>query len=152
MSGACLILLCFFLPETSSSNIIYRRRVSYRKITGNPNLRCEPELEAEGITNNEVLQMILIHPFTITFTEPIILLLNLSTALVYALLYLWFESFPIVFLGIYHFSLGTQGLAFLGILIGSFITIPPYFWYCHRYIEPQYNGNGEIKPEYRVPT
>ena len=150
LSGACLIFLTLFLPETSSSNILYRRTSRYRKLTGNPNLKCQPELEAEGMTGTEIAQMTLIRPFTLSFTEPIVFLLNLYIALIYALLYLWFESFPIVFIGIYNFSLGTQGLAFLGILIGALVTIPPFFWYYHRYTEPLFNENGELPPEQRL--
>lgn len=150
LSGACFVFLTFFLPETSSSNILFRRTNRYRKLTGNTNLKCQPEIEAEGMTGNEIVQMILIRPFTLSFTEPICFLLNLYIALIYALLYLWFESFPIVFIGIYKFTGGTVGLAFLGILIGAFITIPPFFWYIHKYMEPQFNENGEIKPELRL--
>ena len=50
-------------------------------------------------------------------------LLNLYIALVYGLLYIWFESFPIVFEGIYMFNLGQEGLAFVGILIGVIVTM-----------------------------
>lgn len=46
------------------------------------------------------------------------------------LLYIWFESFPVVFTEIYGFSLGLEGLAFVGILIGAFVVIPPYFLWC----------------------
>ena len=150
LSGSCLVFLTLFLPETSSSNIIYRRTVRYRKVTRCSNLKCQTEIAVEGLTTHAMMQTLLIRPFTIGFTEPIVFLLNLYLALVYALLYLWFESFPIVFLGIYDFSLGTEGLAFLGILIGAILTIPPFFWYLHKYVEPLYNGNGEVKPEYRL--
>lgn len=150
LSGACLVFLFFFLPETSSSNIIYRRTARFRKITGDPNFKCQPEISVEGLTTQAMIRMLLIRPFTIGFTEPIVFLLNLYLALVYALLYLWFESFPIVFVDIYHFTPGTEGLAFLGILIGAVVTIPPFFWYLYKYVEPLYNGNGEVKPEYRL--
>jgi DHA1 family multidrug resistance protein-like MFS transporter len=150
LSSACLAFLIFFLPETSASNLIYRRTVRYRKLTGIANLKCQSELAVEGLTTSAMMQMLLIRPFTIGFTEPIVFLLNLYLALVYALLYLWFESFPIVFVGTYHFTLGTEGLAFLGILIGAIITIPPFFWYLHRYIEPLYTGTSKLKPEYRL--
>lgn len=151
LSSVCLIFLIIFLPETSTSNILYRRTVRYRKLTGNKNLKCQPEIEAEGMTNNEIVQMTFIRPFTLSFTEPIVFILNLYIALIYALIYLWFESFPIVFVGIYGFSLGTLGLAFLGILVAAIVTIPPFFWYAHTYMEPLFNENGEIKPEYRLP-
>ena len=150
LSAFCLVFLFFCLPETSASNIIYRRTVRYRAATGNRHLKCHPELEAEGLTSEEIIQMTLVRPFTMTFTEPICFALNLYIALIYALLYLWFESFPIVFMGIHHFSLGISGLAFLGILIGLVVIIPPYFWWVHRYMEPQFNANDEIKPEARL--
>lgn len=77
LSGACLIFLVFFLPETSASNILYRRTIRYRKATGNTNLKCQPEMEAEGMSGKEIAQMTLIRPFSLTFTEPICFALNL---------------------------------------------------------------------------
>jgi MFS transporter, DHA1 family, multidrug resistance protein len=151
LSSAALIFLTLFLPETSASNILFRRTQRYRKLTGNLTLKCQPEIDAEGMTGSEIVQMTLIRPFTLSFTEPIVFLLNFYIALIYALLYLWFESFPIVFIGIYNFSLGKLGLAFLGILMGAFVTIPPFFWYLYKYQEPLFNEAGEIKPEYRLP-
>ncbi|KAI9844360.1 MAG: hypothetical protein M1837_005664 [Sclerophora amabilis] len=150
LSGACLAFLIFFLPETSSTNILYRRTRRLRKLTGNDKLTCEPEVEAEGMTGNDIVMMTLVRPFTLSFGEPIVFLLNLYIALVYGLLYIWFESFPIVFMELYGFSLGTEGLAFVGILVGAFVVIPPFFWYVHKYIEPRFNENGELKPELRL--
>ena len=150
LSGTCLVFLIFFLPETSSSNILYRRATRMRKATGNSNLKCQPEIEAENMSTAEIVQMVLIRPFTLSFGEPIVFFLNMYIALVYGLLYIWFESFPIVFVGIYGFNLGTQGLAFLGILIGAFIVMPPFFLWTHRYLEPQFNENGELHPELRL--
>lgn len=150
LSGLCLVFLVFFLPETSSSNIIYRRTVHIRKATGNTNIKCEPELEAEGMSTQEILLMVFIRPFTLTVNEPICFALNLYIALAYGLLYLWFESFPIVFGHICHFSAGLEGLAFLGILIGALVVLGPFFYYSYRYVEPQFNQNGELRPEVRL--
>jgi DHA1 family multidrug resistance protein-like MFS transporter len=82
LSGASLVFLTFFLPETSAANILYRRTARYRRTTGNAHLTCQPELEAEGMTGGEIVQMTLIRPFTLTFTEPIVFLLNLYIALI----------------------------------------------------------------------
>jgi hypothetical protein len=71
--------------------------------------------------------------------------------LIIGLLYIWFESFPIVFSGIYGFSLGLEGVAFLGIFVGVLLAVPPFFWYLYKYVEPQFNDNGELKPELRLP-
>jgi len=150
LSGFCFVVLFFFLPETSSSNILYRRTLRIRALVKNPKVKCEPELEAEGMSGKEIAMMVFVRPFTLTFTEPICFLLNLYLALIYGLLYLWFESFPIVFIDTYHFTLGTQGVAFSGILIGSAIMMFPFFYYNYRYVEPQFNEQGQLRPEVRL--
>ena len=76
-----LQFLFFTLPETSAANILYRRTCRIRTMTGNDKLKCEPELEAEGMTGREVIMMILVRPFTLSFTEPIVFFLNLYIAL-----------------------------------------------------------------------
>ncbi|KZL74844.1 multidrug resistance protein [Colletotrichum tofieldiae] len=151
LSGFVFALLFFCLPETSSTNILYRRAKRLRKITGNDRLKSEPEIMAEEMTGRDIVMMCLVRPFTLNFTEPMVFLLNLYIALIYGLLYIWFESFPIIFTGIYGFSAGLQGLAFLGIMAGAFVAIPPFFWYLHKYLEPQFDSNGDIQPEKRLP-
>ncbi|KAJ5059179.1 benomyl/methotrexate resistance protein [Bipolaris maydis] len=120
LSGFCFVLLFFCLLETSSTNILHRRAK-------------RPYLTAARMTGKDIVLMVLIKPITLNFTELIVLFLNLYIAFICGLLYLWFESFPIVFEGIYHFHLGSMGLAFLGILIGK-----------------QFDGNGNIAPEKRM--
>lgn len=78
-------------------------------------------------------------------------MLNLYIALIYGLLYIWFESFVAVFIGVYHFGLGQEGLAFLGLFIGTLLVIPPFFTYLKYKVEPQFDKNGEIQPEKRLP-
>src|SRR6266536_2746127 len=112
LSGFSLIFLFFLLPETSATNILYRRARRLRKLTGNMKLKSESEIMSEQMTPNEIALMVLVRPFTLNFHEPMVALLNSYLALVYGLLYIWFESFPIVFVGIYHFTLGELGLAF----------------------------------------
>lgn len=151
LSGFTLILLIAFLPETSGPNILYRRARRLRKITGNDKFVSEGELQSKEMTGKDIALMTLVRPFTLSLFEPICLCLNMYIALIYGLLYIWFESFPIVFEGIYGFNLGLEGLAFLGILIGTFVVFPPFVWYQHKYIEPKFNENGEITPEWRLP-
>ena len=150
LSVFCFVFLFFSLPETSSSNILYRRTVRIRALTNNPRVKCEPEIEAEGMSGKEIGMMVFIRPFTLTFTEPICFLINLYLALIYGLLYLWFESFLIVFLDTYRFTLGTEGLAFLGILAGSFLVMIPFFYYNYKYVEPQFSEDGRLRPEIRL--
>lgn len=151
LSGFCLAVLIFFMPETSSSNILYRRARRLRKLTGNNNLVTEGELAGKEMKPKDIIMMSLVRPFQLSLFEPICFCLNMYIALIYGLLYIWFESFPIVFIQIYGFTLGTEGLAFLGIFIGVFVVLPPFVYYQHKYIEPKFNENGELKPEWRLP-
>ncbi|KAI0043053.1 MFS transporter [Auriscalpium vulgare] len=152
LSGFCFIVLFFFFPETSASNILYRRAKRLRKATGNTNLRSQSEIDAAHMSKRDLAVAALVRPFTLNFQEPIVLALNIYIGLIYALLYIWFESFPIVFIGIYHFKTQLLGLAFLGVLVGAFVTIPPFFAYLYYVQEPMYNERGELRPEARMPV
>jgi len=151
ISGFCLIFLFFFFPETSANNILVRRTRRLRKLTGNDKLMCEPELMSQEMTGKDIALMVLVRPFTLNFTEPMVFMLNLYIALIYGLLYIWFESFVDVFVGVYKFQLYQEGLSFLGIFVGALVVIPPFFFYLHRYLEPKFDENGDLTPEERLP-
>ncbi|KAK3670688.1 GTPase-activating protein [Recurvomyces mirabilis] len=151
LSGTALVWLFFTLPETSAGNILYRRTKRLRKhLPAGVEIECEAEIEARLITPREGLMMTFVRPFTLTFCEPILLVLNLYIALVYALLYLWLESIPLAFEGIYHFSLGLTGVAYSGLLVGAIITLVIFFVHYRWRVEPQFDENGDIHPEARL--
>ena len=94
--------------------------------------------------------MSLVKPITLNFTEPIVFLLNLYIALIYGLLYIWFESFPLVFVEIYGFSLGLEGVTFLGIMVGTLVAVTVIFLWNYYYLEKQFDAAGNIEPEKRL--
>jgi DHA1 family multidrug resistance protein-like MFS transporter len=85
LSGFCFVFLFFLLPETSSTNILYRRTRRMRKISGDSRLTCEPEIMSENMTGKDIVFMVLVRPITLNFTEPMVFLLNLYIALIYGL-------------------------------------------------------------------
>jgi DHA1 family multidrug resistance protein-like MFS transporter len=54
LSGFCLVVLFFFLPETSSPNILHRRTKRLRKLTGDERLTCEPDMMSEQMGPKDV--------------------------------------------------------------------------------------------------
>jgi DHA1 family multidrug resistance protein-like MFS transporter len=122
------------LPQ--SANILYRRSQRLRKLTGRNDLKSEPELAGEQMSGKDIAMVTLARPFQLTFAEPICFCLNLYIALIYGLLYNWFESFVIVFVDIYGFNLGQECLAFVGILVGAMVVLPPFFLYLYFVQEP----------------
>ena len=147
LSAATLVLLFFFFPETSASNILYRRARRLRKATGNQSIMSASEIAMASMSPRDLAVDVLVRPFSLNFQEPIVFALNTYIGLIYALLYIWFESFPIVFIGIYHWR-----EQLLGLFVGAFLVMPPFFAYLYYVQEPKYNANGELKPEERMPV
>ncbi|XDG01450.1 hypothetical protein ABKA04_001065 [Annulohypoxylon sp. FPYF3050] len=143
------ILLFFLLPETSAANILYRRAKRLRELTGDNRFRSQSEIEAANHTVKDYL-LILGRAFTLTFSEPIVFFMDLYSALLYGVLFLWFESFPLVFGDIYGFSAETQGLAFLGIFIGALVTVPFFLAWIKYGIIPKFT-KPSFRPEMVLP-
>lgn len=139
----------FLLPETSAANILYKRAKRLRKMTGDDRLRSRSEIEAAHHTMKDHL-LVLGRAFTMTFSEPIVFFMDLYSALLYGVLFLWFESFPLVFGEIYGFSAGAQGLAFLGIFIGALVTVPFFLLWVRYGIIPRFM-KPSFKPEMVLP-
>lgn len=69
----------------------------------------------------------MLRPLALTFTEPIVCALNLYLGLIYATIYSFFESLPLVFgEGGYGWSLGISMLPFVTLLIGSPLSFVGY--------------------------
>jgi hypothetical protein len=62
-------------------------------------------------------------------TEPILILMSLYIVIVYALLYAFFFAYSIVFGKVHHFNDGQIGTTFIGILIGTALSLTdtPHF-------------------------
>jgi len=147
----CLVLtiLFFLIPETSASNILYHRAKRLRKATGDDRLKSQSEVDTQHHTIRDDL-LVLARAFVLTFTEPIIFLMNLYAGLLYGVLFLWFESFPIVFGGIYGFSIQHQGLVFLGIFGFACISVPLFLLWIKFGLVPKFRS-GKFKPEMVLP-
>ncbi|OTB08322.1 hypothetical protein M426DRAFT_7649 [Hypoxylon sp. CI-4A] len=149
LCAAVIILLFFLLPETSAANILYRRAKRLRKMTGDNRFRSQSEIDAANHTMKDHC-LVLTRAFTLTFSEPILFFMDLYSALLYGVLFLWFESFPLVFGEIYGFSAGAQGLAFLGIFVGALVTVPFFLLWIKYGIIPRF-AQPSFKPEMVLP-
>ncbi|KAI7776239.1 hypothetical protein LA080_005685 [Diaporthe eres] len=91
---AVRFIMFFFLPETSASNILYKRTKRLRAVTGNDRIKSQTEVDTTYYTLRDNL-LLLERAFTIIFLEPIVLLVDLYAGLLYGVLFIWFESFPV---------------------------------------------------------
>ncbi|KAJ5609894.1 MFS general substrate transporter [Penicillium herquei] len=149
LCSAVLIVMFFLLPETSSANILYNRAKRLRKATQNNRLKSQADIDTENHTAKDHL-ILLSRAFTLTFFEPIVLLMNLYAGLLYGVLFTWFESFPIVFGDIYGFDSGQQGLVFIGILVFAAISVICLLTWIRLQLVPKLKSDN-FKPEMVLP-
>jgi MFS transporter, DHA1 family, multidrug resistance protein len=136
------IILMLFLPETSSSNILLRRAARLRKLTGNPDLRSQAELDQSKISVSIIAYESPFRPWQLIFLDPAVLFTNLYTVLVYCIYYSFFEAFPIVYISFYGFNLGKMGLTFLSITVSVCLAFPCYYAYIYYLVELEIKKNG----------
>ena len=64
-------------------SILYRRARRLRRLTGNPHIRSQGEIDAAHMTLGDIAMMTLVRPFILGFREPIVICWNTYLALIY---------------------------------------------------------------------
>ncbi|KAB2578839.1 Efflux pump FUB11 [Lasiodiplodia theobromae] len=118
-SGASFVLM-FFVKETYAPTILRKRAAKMRKEMNNQRWWCRYDDKAEFWP---LLKTNLSRPLVMAVTEPICIFWNLYIAIVYAILYLCFVAYPIIFTDLRGWAPGPTGLAYVGIGIGGLLTI-----------------------------
>ncbi|KAK4058221.1 hypothetical protein OIO90_000960 [Microbotryomycetes sp. JL221] len=150
ITGFALAVLLLLLPETYEPTILVRRAQRLRKLTGNPLIKAQAELDAK--VNQGFLSIVggrIKMAIRLSF-EPAVLFSNVYIGLVYSIFYLWFEAFPLVFNGIYGFNLGVGGLPYLVFIVSGVLTFTGYVWYQKKILMPRAFHDANFKPEHRL--
>lgn len=98
---ALLVAIIFFAPET--------------RFSGKSNSTTEKQKTSQP---GRALRIALTRPFQMLALEPMCLCLDLYSAILLGILYLFFGAFPLVFKTTHGMNLWQTGLTFLGIIIG----------------------------------
>lgn len=150
MNAPVFLVLFFFLPETSSANILLRRAQRLRALTGDSRLKAQSEIDQASLTPRDIAIEALWRPFQLVLLDPSIAFTAVYTALIYGIFYSFFEAFPLVYSVMYGFNLGEMGLTFLSVTVGVVISITWYWWYIYYVVEPSIRANGLGSPERRL--
>jgi MFS family permease len=103
-----------------------------------------------------LLTVTIVRPIHMLLTEPIVGLYSLYTGFNFSVLFCFFAAFPLVFQGVYKFSVGAAGLVFLGISVGCIVAaaislIIDRLVYIKRVLQNRAaGGDGHIAPENRL--
>ncbi|KAI1187844.1 major facilitator superfamily transporter [Nemania serpens] len=147
-AGATLIPVAFLLPETYAPVLLTRRAQKLRKADPTVQVYAAFELEEKAI--KQVVTKVLTRPIRMLLTELIVTATCLYLAVVYAIFYISFGSFPIIFQDLYGLSPGVAGLLFLPIFGGAIIALGIFFAW-DRYLRraQERNRPWSRKEEYR---
>ncbi|KAK8158073.1 MFS multidrug transporter-like protein [Phyllosticta citrichinensis] len=141
-----LMTLC--IPETYEKTLMKRRA----KQRGLP----PPWREYEGAVDLKFfISITLIRPVHMLLVEPIVTFIGFYCAFCFAVLFAFFEAYPLVFDGIYGMSLSHGGLPFLGIAVGVLIAVVTALWVDEKWYQPQRRaalaaGKKQAAPEHRL--
>ncbi|KAL8979124.1 MAG: hypothetical protein Q9177_006222, partial [Variospora cf. flavescens] len=126
IAGISLAFL-IFMPETYGPTILQRRAERMRKETGNPNIFAPIELEKKGA--RQMMTITLTRPIRMILFEAIVLFTCIYVSIAYAIFYLFFQAYPLIFEGTYGFNTGTAGLAFLAIAVGALLSLAIFMYW-----------------------
>lgn len=119
-----IVLTCLiFVPETYHPVLLTRKAAALRKSTGNSEYHSASELANRSKSLPKMLLHSLYRPFQLLLLEPMCLCLDLYTALLLGILYLFFGAFPLVFSTNHGFNEWQTGLTFIGLMVGLVIGI-----------------------------
>ncbi|PVH97101.1 MFS general substrate transporter [Periconia macrospinosa] len=114
----------FFFPETFGPVILKHRAQRLRKETGDDSIISPIELEKTDF--GHIVTVVLTRPVRMIVFEPLVLFTCLYLSYAYAIFYIYFQSYPLIFTNIYHFNAGQTGLTFLPIGVGAIISAGLY--------------------------
>lgn len=138
--------------DRKATDPVILRKKAQKKRTDTGDNRWKAPIEKSNKSMVRTVGYSLLRPFQILAYEPMALILNLYSAILLGILYLFFGAFPLVFEGVFGFNLWQTGLTFLGMLLGMFFAaMSSGFWVVVRARLIEQNG-GKLEPEFRLPA
>ena len=136
------------LPETYVPVILHREARRLRYATGNWALHAK--VDEQPVDLRAILVRYLGRPFVMMALEPTLILFNLYISLVYGIIYLLFESYPISFYEERGYNLGVSALPFIPIGVGVILGSGIVAWYTQTSMKANFARDGRINPEDRL--
>ncbi|KAL9094416.1 MAG: hypothetical protein Q9165_003266 [Trypethelium subeluteriae] len=148
LAGATEILM-FTIPETLPSIVLLNkaRRLRALKIPGYENVQAP--VESTDRTLAGIFKVALLRPWQILF-DPISFLVAIYVGVVYALLYMLFTIYPIVFQQKRHWNAGVGELPLIGTIVGAVMAAGIVFYNSSRDVKRMLAGHTQ-RPEDRLP-
>lgn len=147
MGGTVLVIVLLFQPETYGNLILHWKAKIYRQETGDQRYRAPMELKHNSLAKH--LKNSVCRPFTMFYSELIIILMSLYLTIIYIILFTFMEGYTYVFGETYGISQPLTSICWCGMVIGivliSLIVPVIYSW-----TVKEYQKTGTVAPETRL--
>lgn len=135
--------------------LLKKKAQKLRKDTGDERWQAPIEKQKKSIART--VGYALLRPFQLLISEPMCLILDIYSAILLGILYLFFGAFPLVFGNNHGFDLWQTGLAFLGLfvaMVSACCTAPVWHKTRQRLAARRERRTGEARnePEDQLPS
>ncbi|CAH0045740.1 unnamed protein product [Clonostachys solani] len=150
-----IFLAILLIPETFHPIACEAKACKLRIETGD--MRYWAQSETTRHSSPKTIALTLLRPFQLFFLEPMCFCLNIYSAILLGILYLFFGAVPQIFRTNYGMNLWQSGLTFLGIIIGmglAVLTNPLWILMRLRLVARHRQETGKddaSEPEYQLP-
>ncbi|KAJ5488656.1 Citrinin biosynthesis cluster MFS transporter mrr1 [Penicillium diatomitis] len=143
------LLALIIVPETYAPKLLQQRAARLRRETKNWALHSFLDEHEPSLA--EIGRKYLLRPLQMLALEPILICMTIYLALVYGILYLFFEAYPISFNVVrgWH-SLGVAALPFIGIMIGVLCGAALIIYTTKTRFARKLAKHGKVVPEERL--
>ncbi|KAJ5585006.1 uncharacterized protein N7459_004806 [Penicillium hispanicum] len=143
------LLALIIVPETYAPKLLQNRAARLRQETRNWALHSF--LDEHKPTLKDIGNKYLLRPFQMLFTEPILVCITIYLALIYGILYLFFEAYPISFGEVRGWTHeGVAALPFIGIMIGVLMGVALIIYTTKTSFARKLAKHGRVVPEERL--
>ena len=133
-------LAYFICPESYAPVVLQRKAAKIRFETKNWAIRAPAD--ENQVNMKEIVNKYLLRPFVMMAFEPILLLITFYMSIIYGILYLFFEAYPIAFQEARGWNGGVGSLPFLGITIGVVIGVAIITYTSNTRFKRKMEANG----------
>ena len=143
-------LVAVFFCKESYVPVILQQRATKRK-HATRNWAIHAPIDENPVTVHDIVTKYLIRPWKMLILEPILMLITIYISLIYGMIYLFFEAYPVAFQEDRGWNLGVGALPFLGITIGVIIGVAIITYTSQtRYKRKMEANGGKPVPEERL--
>lgn len=137
LAGVTLVPLVF-LPETHRRTIALRcRSRERRKVNTLSHEKTAVKTDHEW---HNMFTVVLVRPLRMLTTELIAATTCFYLAVIYAIFYMYFQVYPLIFSGVYGMSTSISGLMFFPIGVGACFSLPVFYLFDRHFKQAQTEG------------